>query len=265
MVVLSNYVGREQAYVKHLFLENYLERLVHKAAGFYSHIVYVDGFAGPWQSANESLEDTSFGIALAALRSAKGSWKARGRDVRMSAFLVERDPESYLRLAQIPAKYPHLRVKTYPNNFLSVLPEILNDIPKEAFAFFLIDPTGWRIPIRTLQPMLARARTEVIFNFMFDFINRAVSIKKDKSTIAGLDELMPEGDWRLRLSAFERLQGTSEDRLAILVEGFRYNLAYFGKYDYVAETTVLRPTANRPLYCLFYATRNEKGIEVFRD
>ena len=50
-----------------------------------------------------------------------------------------------------------------------------------------------------------------------------------------------------------------------MVEGFRYNLAQLGKYEYVAETTVLRSTKDRPLYCLFYATRHEKGIEVFRD
>jgi hypothetical protein len=57
----------------------------------------VDGFAGPWQSANEKLEDTSFGIALNALRRAKASWKARHREVKMSAFLVERDRDAYLR------------------------------------------------------------------------------------------------------------------------------------------------------------------------
>ena len=33
----------------------------------------------------------------------------------------------------------------------------------------------------------------------------------------------------------------------------------------MAETTVLRPLKDRPLYCLFYATRHPKGIEVFRD
>src|SRR5438552_6714085 len=102
MVVLSDYAGREQSYVKHVFLEGYLERLVHKTASVYPHIVYVDGFAGPWQSANERFKDTSFGVALNALRRAKGSWKARGRDVRMSAFLVERDAEAYEKLAQVP-------------------------------------------------------------------------------------------------------------------------------------------------------------------
>jgi hypothetical protein len=87
MVALSDYTGREQSYVKHVFLERYLERLVHKTASVYPHIVYVDGFAGPWQSANEKFDDTSFGIALNALRSAKASWKGtrpRGEDVSLS-------------------------------------------------------------------------------------------------------------------------------------------------------------------------------------
>jgi hypothetical protein len=78
MVSLDDYAGREQSYVKHVFLESYLEALVHKTASKYSHIVYVDGFAGPWQSANERFQDTSFGIALNALRRAKGSWKEIG-------------------------------------------------------------------------------------------------------------------------------------------------------------------------------------------
>ena len=80
MVTFKDYAGREQSYVKHVFLERYLEALVHKTASKYSNIVYVDGFAGPWQSANEQFHDTSFGIALAALRNAKASWKKNGRD-----------------------------------------------------------------------------------------------------------------------------------------------------------------------------------------
>ena len=75
MVSLEDYAGREQAYVKHAFLERYLEALIFKTASTYNHIVYVDGFAGPWQSANEQFEDTSFGIALNALRRAKETWK----------------------------------------------------------------------------------------------------------------------------------------------------------------------------------------------
>jgi three-Cys-motif partner protein len=267
MVALSDYTGREQSYVKHVFLERYLERLAHKIASVYSHVVFVDGFAGPWQSANEKLEDTSFGIALNALRRAKASWKARHREVKMSAFLVERDRDAYKKLAQVPARYPDIAIKTYEADFLTVLPKILKDIARDAFAFFLIDPKGWRIPLASLAQMLARPRSEVIFNFMFDFINRAANIK-DPIVVAGLDELIPHGDWRARLAAAEASSPgglSSVERKTVLVEAFASNLAHFGDYSYVAETTILRSVKDRPLYCLFYATRHETGIEVFRD
>jgi three-Cys-motif partner protein len=264
MIRFQNYAGREQAYVKHVFLESYLERLAHKVASAYSHIVYVDGFAGPWQSANENFEDTSFGIGLNALRRAKASWKEK-RDVRMSAFLVEREPAAYRQLAAIPQRYPDVTIKPYQADFFSVIPSILKDIPPDAFTFFLIDPKGWRIPLRRLEPLLKRRNSEVIFNFMFDFINRAASIK-DPVIVNGLQELIPYGEWRAQLEALE-VSGSSsaEKRKQILVHAFGNSLRQLGNYRYVAETTVLRPLADRPLYCLFYATRHPRGIEVFRD
>ena len=77
------------------------------------------------------------------------------------------------------------------------MPQIVSDIPADAFAFFLIDPKGWRIPLLKLKPMLARPKSEMTFNFMFEFINRAASMT-EPATVAGLDELMPYGDWRAR-------------------------------------------------------------------
>jgi three-Cys-motif partner protein len=155
MVALEDYAGREQAYVKHVFLERYLEALIFKTASTYNHIVYVDGFAGPWQSANEQFEDTSFGIALNALRRAKETWKKAGRALKMTALLVEQNAKAHALLLTIPPKYPDITIKTYAADFVSVIPSIMNDIPGDAFAFFLIDPKGWGIPLMKLQPMLA--------------------------------------------------------------------------------------------------------------
>lgn len=262
MVAIQDYQGREQAYVKHVFLERYLERLVHKTASSYDHIVYVDGFAGPWQSASDQFQDTSFGIALNALRQAKATWKAAGRDVKMSAHLVEQDSMAYGRLAGIMSRYPDVEVKTYHDDFLKALPLVLGNIPSAAFAFFFIDPKGWRFHLHDLAKMLQRARSEVIFNFMFDFINRAASMKEQEQ---GVDELIPYGDWRKKLEEAEQRGATSEDRKAIIVEAFGESLAKIGSYDYVAETTILKPLSDRALYCLCYATRHPKGIEVFRD
>jgi three-Cys-motif partner protein len=265
VVSLADYVDRGQAYVKHVLLESYLERLVHKVASGYDHVAYVDGFAGPWQSANERFEDTSFGIALNALRSAKATWKQYGRDVKMSAFLVERDKTAHSRLAQVPPQYSDVTIKTLCADFLSVVPMILGEIPPNAFAFFLIDPKGWRVPLKALAPLLARPNSEVIFNFMFDFINRAASINEPK-VVVGLDELIPFGNWRTALAEGERNGGLSpEARKEILVNAFSESLRQIGNYEYVAETAVLRPTKNRPLYSLLYCTRSKTGIQVFRQ
>jgi three-Cys-motif partner protein len=267
MVALADYAGREQSYVKHVFLENYLEALVHKTASTFSNIVYIDGYAGPWQSANERFEDTSFGIALNALRRAKESWKQIGRNVRMSAHLVERDATAYARLKEASQRFPDVSVSTYSGDFVALIPTIIKLIPSNAFAFFFIDPKGWRIPLQQLAPLLSRANSEVIFNFMFDFINRAVNIG-DANIVAGLNELIPHGDWRSKITEAEA-QGrgslTPEDRKTVLVGAFKESLAKLGNYPFVAETTILRPLKDRPLYCLCYATRHPKGIEVFRD
>jgi len=264
MVSLEDYAGREQSYVKHVFLERYLEALVIKTASTYNHIVYVDGFAGPWQSANEQFEDTSFGIALNALRRAKQTWQGSGRTVQMTALLVERDAKAFVQLAKIPARYPDIAVKTYPKDFMSVVPALLKEIPRDAFAFFLIDPKGWRIRLAQLQPLLGRDKSEVIFNFMFDFVNRAASMK----AAAGLDELIPYGDWRRRLAEAEPIASvtaTPEERKEILVDAFTESLRVLGGYAYVVPTEILRPLTDRTLYCLFYATRHDTGLSVFRD
>lgn len=267
MVSLADYAGREQSYVKHVFLERYLEALIFKTASVYNHIVYVDGFAGPWQSANEKFEDTSFGIALNALRRAKETWKDSNRNVRMTAFLVEQHPKAYAQLSMIPPRFPDIEITTYPDDFISVVPRIVADIPRGAFAFFFVDPKGWRIPLLKLQPMLARPKSEVTFNFMFEFINRAASMTA-ADTVAGLDELMPYGNWRARLAEAEKGAGrqlTPEDRKDILISAFTENLQQIGDYQYVVPTEILRPLTNRTLYCLFYATRHELGLQAFRE
>src|SRR5215831_14641561 len=266
MASLADYASREQSYVKHVFLERYLEALIFKTASVYNHIVYVDSFAGPWQSANERFEDTSFGIALNALRRAKATWKNSNRNVHMTAFLVEQHPKAYAQLSTIQPRFPDIEINTYQDDFISIVPRIVADIPRNAFAFFFIDPKGWRIPLLKLQPMLAREKSEVTFNFMFEFINRAASMTAP-DTVAGLDELVPYGNWRARLAKAEKDASralTPEERKDILIGAFTENLQQIGDYQYVVPTEILRPLTNRTLYCLFYATRHEIGLQTFR-
>jgi len=260
MLDFKNYLGREQAYAKHFLLREYLRALIHKTASRWNHIVYVDGFAGPWQTQTEDCQDTSFGIALHLLTEAKATWATQSRTVTMTALLVEKDREAYKRLATIASHFPDVNVKTYQGDFVERLPAILNDIPARAFTFFLIDPKGWKIPLLQLKPLLRLDDSEVLFNFMFDFINRFAE-HEDPAIAASLNELMPNGDWRGKLLTARK----PHDRFQILVDAFSENLKDVGKYQFICETPIRRPDTDRILYSLVYGTRHKMGLEVFRD
>lgn len=264
---IDRYAGREQAYIKHFFLASYLEPLLHKIGSSYNHIVYVDGFSGPWENEGSDFADTSFGIALQSLRIARATWLKHGRDVKMKAVLVEKRKESYDALLTLQPHYPDVEIKPFRADFRTIVSKILDEIPRDAFAFILLDPKGWRIPITTIEPLLRRPNTEVVFNFMFEFINRAASMSA-VDIIEGLDELLPAQGWRLALAEVD-LRYPERDRAAmrrrILIDTFRRVLADTGNYGFVAETPVMRPLKNSMLYALVYATRASKGIEVFRD
>jgi three-Cys-motif partner protein len=263
---IERYAGREQAYVKHYFLSTYIERLVHKVARSFDQVVYVDGFSGPWQSAGQDFSDTSFGIALNALRSAKTSWSKLGRQVQMKALLVEKSPKAFKALEGLQEVYPDVEVKPFNADFRIAIDRLLLEIPTGAFTFLLIDPKGWRISMKQIAPLLRRPNSEVLFNFMFEFVNRAASMSAT-ATVAGLNELLPIGQWRENLARVGT--GIGEDRATlrktVLIEAFRQVLRELGDYRYVAEVPVLRPVRNRMLYSLVYATRSATGIEVFRD
>src|SRR5690606_5077440 len=109
-------------------------------------------------------------------------------------------------------------------------PNILNEIPDNAFTFFFIDPKGWRIRLRDLEKLLARPKSEIIFNFMLEFINRAASMR-DPIVASGLDELIPFGNWREKLDAAEVASPIGigpNERKGILVEAFAESLANLG-------------------------------------
>lgn len=262
---LDLYRGREQAYVKHFLLSEYVETWAHKVGSHWTELAYVDGFSGPWQNADEGFADTSFGIALGALTRAKATWTGLGRPRKVSAYLVEKDPAAYQRLQEVRALFPEVEIKTYPGSFIDQAPTILRDIPESAFAFLFIDPKGWNVDMRQIAPLLSRADSEVVFNFMFDFINRFAKAL-DPKTAASLDLLFADDTWRGRLDeALPAGVDPADHRKTVLVDIFSSSLRKIGGYRHVAETTVLRPTIARPLYSLVYGTRSAIGLEVFRN
>ena len=267
-ITAEHYSGREQALVKHHFLKHYLESLVHKIASVYDEVVYVDGFSGPWQHRGEAFEDTSFGIALSALTDAKRSWagmQSGARHVNMIAHLVEKDPASYVKLAELNLLFPEVKIITYNDDFVRISSKIARAIPARAFTFIFVDPTGFSVDLEALRPLISRDHCEIVFNFMFDFINR-FALSEDPVVAGILDKLIPGEDWRGPLRALDTdVNTTPERRKRALVDAFSRAVARIGGYRYVADVDVRRPDRDRTLYFLVYGTRQSAGLKVYRD
>lgn len=86
----SKYEGeREQAYVKHSLLEVYLPELAFRVGQKWDVLAYVDGFAGPWKTRDPDHADSSFGIAIEALRRSQAGLRERhGRELHVKCILV---------------------------------------------------------------------------------------------------------------------------------------------------------------------------------
>ena len=71
-VELYKYRGREQSYIKHEFLTQYLRAAAYKTLQGRSPIFnFVDAFAGPWRVSETDYSDASFDQALQTLEAVR--------------------------------------------------------------------------------------------------------------------------------------------------------------------------------------------------
>ena len=123
-----DYAGREQAYVKHVFLESYLEALVHKTASTYADIVYRRWLCGPLAERQRALRRHVIRDCLNALRAARspGSGRARREDVGLSG---GRDTDAYASWRPSSRVSRYLEIKTYRPISVGLCRTLLRDIP----------------------------------------------------------------------------------------------------------------------------------------
>ena len=251
------YKGKEQTYLKHFFLERYLETVAFHIGFTYQQFQYVECFSGPWRSLDEEFADTSIRIALDKLNYVREGLAARHRSPNIRAIFAEKDPAAFRALES--ALHQHRRAITttaLPGAFEDNIPAILQHVGT-SFAFFFIDPKGWTgFAMDNIRPILQHRPGEVMVNFMYDFINRFINFP-DPANEQSLDQFFGTKDWRAIRNATNR----EEASVALYKEQLRAT----GAYDYVTSTRILQPLHERAYFHLIYATRNPKGIIKFRD
>jgi three-Cys-motif partner protein len=178
-VDFSHYEGREQAYVKHCLLDEYLPDWAYKVGSTWDSLAYIDAFSGPWQTKDPNYADSSFGIAVNALRRCQsGLRETRGRDLHVECILVEQEEEAFGHLEKFAAdeSRPNFTVRALQGRFAQQIPAIENLIKgsgRNPFRFVFLDPKGWAdIPMDRLQPLLRNRSCEVLITLMTRHIIR---------------------------------------------------------------------------------------------
>ncbi len=78
-MIPNSYRGREQSYVKHQFLTQYLQTAAYKILQGRSPIFdFVDAFAGPWRVSDEDYFDASFHQAVRTLEAVRTDLGKKG-------------------------------------------------------------------------------------------------------------------------------------------------------------------------------------------
>jgi three-Cys-motif partner protein len=255
------YFGREQTRAKHFVLKSYLQALAFKVLTF-SDVTYIDGFSGPWETKTVNFSDSSFMIAIAVLQDAQKRILDRtGVRRRIRCFFSESDPEAYSQLKGAVAEFDRpqdgFEIKTYEGKFEDAVVDIQSFVGA-SFPLIFIDPTGWTgYPFDKIKPLFARARCEVLINFMYDFINR-FAYSADAEIIASMAPILGGPDWPDRIDQ-NLPRGLAVEKL------FRETLKSSGNFKFVVSTKIDKTTAERPHFFIAYGTKSADGLKTFRQ
>jgi three-Cys-motif partner protein len=255
------YDERPQAFIKHRLLESYLQKLFLIVGTQSRELCYIDCFAGPWGDESDEMAATSIAISLSTLDTCRKMLGARGGSLpTVRALYIEANPARYARLARFVGENTPdgIEAEHWHGDFVAMREKICAWIGPRAFAFFFIDPKGWKeIGVPTLRPLLCRKRSEFLVNFMYNNINRTVSMPEWQEAMKNLlgqtldvEDLEPEERERHILRAY-RTSCKSE-----MLDGSKYPARS-------AYARVLDPMKERPKYHLVYFTTHPRGIVEF--
>lgn len=258
------YLDREQSQIKHEILKSYLQRFALIVGRWREGIIYVDGFSGPWNTVSEDFEDSSFSIALTELLSARQTLREKfGKTLNLKCIFLEKDSAAFKHLKSYADRQSDAEILAVNETFEKAIPQIksmLNASKRDHFPFILIDPKGWKgFAMDVIKPVIQVQPSEVLVNFMTGHIIRFVEDQRE-----GLKESFRKlyGD-----NSYEKeiVSLCGREREDAIVETYARRLAEEGRFPHYSVTIVLQPTRDRTHFHLVYATRDLKGIEVFKE
>ena len=257
---------------KHELLRRYLGAWfpILTASGFNRRVVFLDGFAGPGIYSNGEP-----GSPLIAIQTLVDHTYFDGMSRTEFVFLfVEADAARFASLEQELGEYwsrrdggkpPNVRVELFNDEFAAVaaqLVETIRDQNKQlAPTLAFIDPFGWSgVPLSAIRDLLASDKCEVLFNFMYDSVNRFVADERP-GVARHFEELFStSGGEHMAASAL-----VGDERKVFLRDLYMKQLSDEGGFPFVRSFEMIDTDRGRTAYFLMFGTRHHKGLQVMKD
>jgi len=254
------YDGREQSYVKHYVLEQYLLRFGPIVGSWCNTINYIDSFAGPWENRHPEYRDTSFQIAVECLRGAREFVREKfGRDLRLRCLFLEKEKRKYPELLRYTQSLADIEATALNEEFETAVPAMLRfvrEVP-DSFTFLFVDPKGWSgFAMESMAPLLRVRPGEVLINLMTGHIRRFLETEKSAASFVKLFGR----DIRQQLKGL-----VGDEREEKAVGEYMRSVKSTGEFLYVGSAIVFKPEIETPHFHLIYATRKNKGVSEFKE
>lgn len=242
----------EQTKIKHKVLQEYLYVWATKL-GSSNNINYYDGFSGCGAYYDSQEKELSFGSPIIA----KIQFLTAKRDFKSHYFLNDKNEENIENIKKV---FNYKKINTQNiiysvGDFERNIDEFLTRLEKNPKpTFFMIDPFGINASYKTISRIMKIPKTEVFFNFMYNFTRRFSNNEKSENNITSL---FGTQKWKIYK---EECDDTKEIHLKDL---YREQLKKCAKYVY--QYRMCFSNEKRTYYYLFHASNNRDGCSIMKD
>ena len=251
----AEYTGLQHA--KHQILSKYLDGWFPILARFHGRVIYIDCHAG--RGRHDTGQEGSPIIALERLLTHQSRPEILD-STEIHFVFFENNPESYGllheeidNLGKIPK---NVRVLTFQDDYEAALRETVNNLRQRgtslAPSFVFVDPYGFKLSMHLLNSMLRFRGCELLINFMYRYIDMAITRPEHTSN---MDALFGCHDWH-ELSSINN----SEDRQIEIIALFSRQL----QAEYVTHMNMIG-AKNERKYVLLHASNHPKGRNLMKD
>jgi three-Cys-motif partner protein len=252
-----------QTEMKHRVLKYYLPIWAKILSKGFRQLTYIDGFGGigayhtQEDIVNGNYISNKFGSPIFSCQAISNLLEINQLH-SVNAIIIDRESSNIENIEKI-CNYLKLNrdIQYTIGDFDAEINKILDELETQNNpTFFLIDPFGFTIRMKTIERIMRLPNTEIVVNFMYNSIQRF--LKHPNENVNKLfDELFGTNQWT------EYADKTREDKELELVNLFRNQCKIFTKFVYPFKLNF--PEKNRPYYYLFHLTNHYLGCKLMKE